>query len=386
MKKITRILPVVFLALLAAWRWILPSLVEQQINRIAAHAPHPVSAEARALHDTLRVADLHADSLLWQRDFLKRADRGHTDLPRLIEGRVAVQVLPAVTKSPDGQNYERNDADSDRITSLVIAQMWPPRTWDSLYERAAWQAERLDAFAERSKGRLAFVRSRADLERALARNDGGEPTVAALFAIEGAHPLEGELENLDRLHGLGLRIVGLTHFFDNEVAGSLHGLSHAGLTPFGEAVVDRAGALDMIVDVAHASPQSVRDVLARSSRPVMLSHGGFKGVCDSPRNLEDDLMKQIADAGGLIGVGFWDGAACDATPAGVAKQIVYGIELVGVEHVALGSDYDGATEVFFDSSEQAALTHALLEAGLDAESVRAVMGENAIRFLAAQLP
>jgi microsomal dipeptidase-like Zn-dependent dipeptidase len=127
-------------------------------------------------------------------------------------------------------------------------------------------------------------------------------------------------------------------------------------------------------------------VLDLIDRPVILSHGGFKGICDSPRNLEDSLMIELAEHGALIGVGFWDGAACDYTPEGVVKAIRYGIDLLGVDHIALGSDYDGATQVLFDASELAILTQTMLNEDFSEEEIRKVMGANAIDFFLANLP
>jgi len=130
----------------------------------------------------------------------------------------------------------------------------------------------------------------------------------------------------------------------------------------------------------------VEEVLALSSRPVILSHGGMKGVCDSPRNLDDELMRKIATRGGLVGIGYWDGAVCDVTPNGVVKTIRYAIDQLGVEHVALGSDYDGTTAVMFDTSELAILTQTMLDHGFSDQEIRQVMGENAKRFLLENLP
>jgi microsomal dipeptidase-like Zn-dependent dipeptidase len=210
--------------------------------------------------------------------------------------------------------------------------------------------------------------------------------VGGIFGVEGAHALDGDLANLDRLDTLGLRVVGLTHFFDNRLGGSLHGMSGEGLTRFGRSVVRDADRRSMVIDVAHASPQMVRDVLEILDRPVILSHGGFKGVCDSARNLDDALMIELAEHGALIGVGFWGGAACDYSPAGVVKAIRYGIDLIGIDHIALGSDYDGATRVLFDSSELAILTQTMLDEDFSEQEIRQVMGENATRFFLANLP
>ncbi|WP_328591484.1 hypothetical protein [Marimonas lutisalis] len=120
---------------------LVPGIVERQQNKVVAHEPYPVSEAARALHRGLAIGDWHADSLLWKRDLLARGDRGQVDIPRLIEGGVAVQVFTAVTKSPAGLNYDSNSAEArDDITLLAVAQLWPMRSWSSLFERAIYQA------------------------------------------------------------------------------------------------------------------------------------------------------------------------------------------------------------------------------------------------------
>lgn len=372
-------------AFLAAYL-LLPGVIERSLNRVVPHEPWSVGEAAHDLHASVPVVDLHADPLIWKRDWLERSSRGHTDLPRLVEGGVALQVITAVTKTPTGQNYERNTAESDSLTWLAVAQLWPPRTWTSLRGRAHHQGWILAELDRRAGEAFRIVRTRADLRALLDERALGRTPVGAIFGIEGAHALEGDIANLDALEALGLRVVGLTHFFDNRLGGSLHGVSGEGLTEFGRAVVREAARRRMIVDVAHASPRMVEDVLSLTERPVILSHTGFQGVCDSARNLPDDLMQRIAAHGGLIGVGYWAGAVCDPSPEGVAHAIRYGIDLVGVDHVALGSDYDGATTVRFDASELPVLTQAMLDAGLDAAQVRQVLGGNAARFFLAHLP
>jgi microsomal dipeptidase-like Zn-dependent dipeptidase len=361
--------------------FVLPARVDASRNRVVDHTPFAVSASAREFQRSLRVADLHNDFLLWDRDLLKRHARGHSDLPRLREGGFRVQVFSAVTKVPSGLNYSRNAATSDTLTPLVIAQRWPIPSWTSLKARALHIARRLDRAALRSNGALRVVRTNSDLDEALQSG-----ALAGVLATEGAHPLEGKISTLAALDDAGYRIIGLHHFFDNELGGSLHGVERAGLTPFGEEVVIEAERRRLIIDVAHSSEESAWDVLRIANRPLLVSHTGLKGACDTPRNFPDDLMKAIADRGGLIGVGFWDAAVCEATPDGVAKSIVYAVKLLGPDHVALGSDYDGATTVPFDASEMAILVDRLLAAGLDRETIAKVMGENQIRFLREQLP
>jgi microsomal dipeptidase-like Zn-dependent dipeptidase len=364
--------------------WVLPGQVESSMNVVLPHEPYAIGEEARRLHESLFIADLHSDSLLWTRDLAERSTIGHLDLPRLRGGNVALQVFSATTKSPAGLNYDRNTADSDQVTLLALASFWPPRTWFSIYERAVYQLGKLHDLGR--DGGLLLVRSRQDLEELIARRRQGEPVIGGVYLIEGAHPLEGDIGRLDRLFGQGLRIAGLTHFFDNELGGSLHGISEDGLSEFGKAVVRRANELGVIIDIAHASPAMVDDVLELSTTPVMLSHGGLKGICDTPRNLPDELMRRVGERGGLVGIGFWDGAVCDFSPEGIVTSIRYAIDLLGVEHVALGSDYDGTVTTAFDTSELAILTQTMMRSGFSEEEIRLVMGENARRFLLNNLP
>jgi len=384
MKKVALAAALLLLVALLYVQFMLPARIENSFNVTLPHEPYAISAEARALHGTLFVADLHTDSLLWKRDLRKRASRGHMDLPRMRDGNIALQVFSATTKSPAGQNYERNEDVSDRITLIAIAQFWPIHTWTSIYERAVYQLDKLKDLA--ATGEVMLLLDRNDVRELAARRQRGDDVIGAVYLTEGGHPFEGDVENVDALFAQGLRITGLTHFFDNELGGSLHGVSGDGLTDFGRAVVRRADELGLILDVAHASPRIVAEVLALSDRPVVLSHGGLKGVCDTARNFSDDLMRDIAAHGGLIGVGFWDAAVCDVTPDGVVTAIRYAIDLLGVEHVALGSDYDGATAVTFDASELAVLTDAMLRAGFTEHEIRLVMGENIRRFLLENLP
>ncbi len=365
---------------------VVPPYLERSFNKVLPHEPYRVSEEARTFHNTLTLGDLHADSLLWRRNILSMGQRGHVDIPRLLVGGYGLQVFSAVTKSPDGQNYENNSGDSDRITGLVMAQSWPRRTWGSLYERAVYQAEKLHRFAARSDGHLRVIRSRNDLQVLRADQASGTNVVGGLLATEGSHALEERLEAIDDLWDAGYRMMGLHHFFDNALGGSLHGQSQEGLSVFGRQAVNRMAEKGVIIDLAHSSEAVVRDVLDMGVRGIVVSHTGFKGDCDTPRNISDELMLSIAEAGGLIGVGFWDAAVCGTAPQDVAEAIVYGITLVGADHVALGSDYDGAVTVGFDSAESVALTGALLNAGLERESIEAVMGANLYAFLDRHLP
>ncbi len=379
----------VLLALGLVGFWTLaPAIVEKGRNAVADHAAYPVSEEARALHQRLVIGDWHADSLLWKRDLLARGDRGQVDVPRLLEGNVAVQVFTAVTKSPMGQNYDENAADAfDNITLLAFGQLWPVRTWGSIYQRAIYQAEKLHRFEAGSDGRLKIIRTRADLDAVLAARAGGEQVVGGILGIEGAHPLEGDIAKLDGLFAAGHRVFGLQHFFDNALGGSLHGQGNHGLTAFGRDVVSRLAEMPVVIDVAHSSPKVARDVLGMVDVPIVLSHTGIHSHCPVKRNFPDDLMREIAASGGVIGMGYWAEVACDRIdPDGIAAMIKAGIAAVGEDHVSLGSDFDGSVATAFDTSELPALTDALLRAGLSEAQIEKVMGANMLRVLRARLP
>jgi membrane dipeptidase len=375
---------VVAVPFIAAVRFfvVMPGRIEQSQNKVMP-VPLGITPAAQALQSKLDVADMHADSLLWKRDLLERSDRGHVDLPRLIEGHYALQVFSSVTKSPRGQNYDSNGADSDTITSLAFINLQPPRTWTSLLQRSLWHAEKLRGFAERSGGRLRLIGTSADIDRLLADRQNGNSAVGGMLSIEGLQDIEGDIVNLDVLHAAGFRMAGLAHFFDNDVAGSMHGVGKGGLSPFGRQVIRRMETLGMVVDVAHASHAAVADVLALATRPVVSSHGGVQATCKVNRNLTDDEVRGIARTGGVIGIGYWSGAVCSIKPQDIARAIAHVRDLVGIDHVGLGSDFDGATTTGFDASQVAAVTQALLNIGFSETEIAKVMGGNVLRVLRA---
>ncbi|MDA9957862.1 dipeptidase [Gammaproteobacteria bacterium] len=373
--------------LVASALMLLPKMLDKSMNPVSEHAPFVVSEEAQALHNTLIVGDWHADSALWNRDLKKTYDYGHADIPRLQAGNVALQMFTTVTKSPSGQNYDSNETGAnDNITALAIVQRWPIKTWSSLFERAMYQANKIKDLEKRDPENFMLIESQYDLGIFLLKRVNNPKMVGGIIGTEGSHALDGNLDNVERLYENSFRMMSLQHFFDNKLGGSLHGTSGAGLTEFGRQAIDEMQRLDIIIDVSHSSENVVKDVLSISNQPLVISHTGFNGYCKSPRNISDSLMIEIAEKGGLIGVGFWDAAVCDNTPKSVAEAIIYGIDLIGAEHVALGSDFDGTITPGFDTSELVAITHELLELGLGKEEIRKVMGENMLSFLQDNLP
>lgn len=384
MKKLAIALAVLLVAA-ALFFALAPGIVERSLNRVTAIDLADPSPETQALHAVATIVDLHGDTLLWQRSILEAAERGHIDLPRLKAGNVALQVLGSVTKSPRGLNYERNAGDTDTLFALAIAQRQPLRTWRSPFERSMWHASRLDRAAAASPD-LVTVRSVSDLDALLAARAAGARTVGGLMAAEGLHNLEGDAGNLQRLFDAGYRMAGLTHFFDNALAGSMHGVEKGGLTPFGRDIVARMESLGMIVDLAHLSSAGIDDVLDMATKPVVVSHGGVRALCPNNRNLSDAQLRRIAATGGIIGIGYWPGAVCGTEPRRIAAAIRHVRDLVGIDHVALGSDYDGTVEVSFDTSQLSVVTQALLDAGFSVSEVKQVLGGNAVRLFRETLP
>ena len=361
-------------------------IADARFNQVGGTTDGAVSDQAQAVHDTVMVADLHNDLLLWPRDPLQRYDRGHTDVPRLREGGVGLQVFAAVTQVPTGRSYQGTDADAlDQIPFLVAAQRWPPRTWTSRLERALYQAQKLRRVAGRDD-QLSVIHTRGDLTRMLERRETQPNVMGSLLAVEGLHALEGEAANVDTLVDAGYRMMSLTHLHDNALGGASTGLEKGGLTDFGADVLARMQTHDVTIDLAHASEALIDDVLARTDAPVVVSHTGVRATCDSPRNLADRHIQAIAETGGVIGIGIWDTAVCGDTPAAAARAMRHVADLVGVEHVALGTDFDGTVTVPFDATGLPHLTEALLDEGFSPAEIEQMMSGNVVRVLQQTLP
>ena len=370
---------------LAAFFWLGANL-ELFMNRVDPVAVPKVSDEARALHAAAFVADMHADSLMLRGDLTQRSATGHVDLPRLQDGGVALQFFTTVTKVPMGFNIDATDGDRfDLLTLIGVAQLNAFATRD-LLGRALLYSERLQESVDRSGGALLWVRSVAELDQLIARRATDPRVVGALLGSEGAHPLGLEFANVQALYDAGFRMIGLAHFFDNAFSGSAHGLKKYGLTQRGRDLVRQMEQLGMVVDLAHVAAPAIDDVLAMATKPVVVSHTGVRGTCDNQRNLSDAQIQAIAQNGGVIGIGYWDTAVCGTEMRYVTAAMRHVIAVAGDDHVGLGSDYDGATTVGFDTSQLPALTQQMMNEGMSEATIKKILGGNVVRVLRGVLP
>ena len=374
----------VVLALVA--HLLLPGYVERQLNHVVLAPPYTVSAADSAQYARLPfIADLHSDAMLWGRDLTVRSDRGHVDIPRLLEAGVALQVFTAVTKTPKGQNYSSNSDETDNITALMVVQGRRPATWTSLFARGIDMAARLqDAAAKEERFRI--ITSGSKLRDYLADRQRDAKQTAGMLGVEGLHLLEGKLENLDELYRAGYRVVAPVHFFDNEVGGSAHGVAKGGLTPFGKTVLAQAERRSMIIDISHGSTALIDDVLDLAERPILVTHTGVRALCPGDRNLSDDQLRRIAAGGGLVGIAMFEQAVCGVDASATARHIAHAVEIMGLQHVALGSDFDGAVTTPFDVTGLPLLLSALREEGFSESDMAAIMGGNVRDFFIANLP
>jgi membrane dipeptidase len=332
------------------------------------------------------IADLHCDMLLWDRDFFDRHEYGHVDLPRMQSANMAFQAFTIVSKTPRNMNIERNSAETDQIALLSFVQLRPPSSWFSIKARALHQIGQLHDFAQESDGQFRVVKSKSDLEKFISDRKTNTRITAGMIGLEGAHCLENDLSNLDVFHAQGVRFIGLAHFFDNEWAGSAHGIAKGGLTDAGKLLVKKMDSLNITIDLAHASAKTIEDVFALAKGPLLVSHTGVRGICNNQRNLSDEQILEIGKRNGLIGIGLWETAVCGTDAVATARSMKYVADKIGVDKVCLGSDYDGAITAHFDVRGLPLIMDELKKLGFNKTEIEGMMGGNVRDFMLRNLP
>ncbi|MCI4442361.1 MAG: dipeptidase [Lentimicrobium sp.] len=387
MKTIKKILKIIveLLLVVALIAFIFgPKYIDQSKNKVTLATDFPKSA---ILDSIPFIADLHCDALLWDRNFLKKNNYGHVDLPRMQQANMAFQVFTIVSKVPKGINIEKNDANaSDQIALLNFLQLNPISTWFSIKNRALHQCESLHNFADKSEGQFRVITNKKEMNQFIVDRGKNHKLTSGMLGIEGAHCLENDLNNLDEFYKAGVRYIGLAHFFDNEWAGSAHGMVKGGLTQKGIQLIKKMDSLHITIDLAHSSQQTIDDVFKYHNGPVLVSHTGVKGVCDNQRNLSDTHLLEIGRRNGLVGIGLWETAVCGKDAEATAKSIKYVADKIGVDKVALGSDWDGALETHFAVTGLPLMVAALKKEGFSKTDIDKIMGGNIRDYFLRNLP
>ncbi len=312
----------------------------------------PLSGEE--VHRGALVIDLHCDTLLEvaakARDIRDYSSHGSIDLPRLRAGGMGTQVF---------------------------AVFIHPREAARGFTRALELISAFERMLEESPRALSNVTSTRELTAC-----HSEGRIGAILAVENGDALERDLANLDRLYRRGVRMMSLTWNQSNALADGALEVVHGGLTPFGQQVVAGMQERGMVIDVSHLSPQSFWDVLAASHGPLVASHSCAAGLTPHPRNLTDDQLQAMAQRGGVVGVNFFPVFLGQPTLERLLDQIEYLVKVMGVDHVGLGSDFDGFTgqvQGLEDVSKLPNLTAGLLGRGCTQEQIVKILGANVLR-------
>jgi membrane dipeptidase len=221
--------------------------------------------------------------------------------------------------------------------------------------------------------------------------------MAIVHAAEGGHHVERSLEKLEQLAERGLRYLTLTHFVHNGIAqparlprrpffSLLRGAP--GLTGFGRALVRRCEELGVLVDLTHCSDRSFADVLSIATKPLLVTHTGFRRFAPFERNLSDEQAKQVARTGGVIGVISWKELLGGDSVETMADAVAHGASVAGPEHVGIGTDFDGwvsSAQGMRDATCYPALTEALVRKGFSDHELRGILGGNYLRVLGESL-
>ncbi|TCI85712.1 dipeptidase [Tenacibaculum sp. M341] len=366
---------------------IAPPLLDKGQNKTIEETTK-VSNEAKILYNNLDfVGDLHCDALLWDRDLSKENDYGHVDFQRMSNSNVAFQAFTIVTKSPKGHNFEKTDGEAfDNITLLSILQGQSVTNWFSLFNRAMYQCNKLKGYARAYNDNFILIEKKDDLLTLLKKRATNKKIIGGIIGLEGGHCLEGEIENFLKLYDNGVRMLGLSHFFDNKLGGSAHGIEKGGITEFGKKVLGEMQKRNMILDIAHTSDKMISDIIKTYNGPIVSSHTGVDGVIESYRNLSDEQLKLLAKKDALIGVAFFPGAIGNDGIRGIVKTMKHVKELIGVEHVALGSDFDGSVTTPIDVTGYQYIVEEMLQQNFSKREIEMIMGENLKNFLLKNLP
>jgi membrane dipeptidase len=321
------------------------------------------------LHKRATVVDAHIDTLLdimvpparpakfpTPRKFGERSTKGHVDLPRLLEGGVDLQVFAA---------YIQPEYKIERALHRVIQLI------DLFHQTVSMHQDKLSLFTK--------VTDVYEAEK------GGK--IAAMLSIEGGEAVEADLGILRMLHRLGVRAMTLTWNERNQIAdGAAEGRTKGGLTNFGVELVSEMNRIGMVIDVSHISDAGFFDVIETSNAPIIASHSNCRALCNHRRNMTDEMIRRLAEKDGVMGMNFApafvDVNKEKVTLERVLDHVDHVVKMVGVDHVGLGSDFDGIESTpkgLEDVTTMPYFTEGLVKRGCREEDVFKILGGNFLR-------
>lgn len=318
---------------------------------------------AKAIHHRIVTLDSHTDTpMVFPGTFdIGKKEGGKVNLPFMEEGRIDATFMVAYI--PQGKRDEQ-----------------------SLLQATAYAQERLGEVVRQATlhpDRMGIALNETDIRRLKA-----EGRKAILLGVENGYAIGKQLDNIRMFKEMGVRYITLCHNGDNDICDSARGKAEwNGLSPFGREVVRTMNEQGIMVDISHAAEQTVYDVLEISSSPIIASHSSARALCNHPRNLTDDQLKAIADKGGVIQVclykGFIHEDAEQASLSDVIRHIEHIIQITGIDHVGIGSDFDGDGEVIGcrATNELINITTRLLKLGYTEEDLRKIWGGNFLRVM-----
>lgn len=328
------------------------------------------TASADRIELTPEGLELHRNSLLVD---------GHNDLPWAIRSGGGLERF-------DLSGYIRSfHTDIPRLREGGVgAQFWSvyvPATSRAAYDTTVQQINLVHRMVERYPAAFALALSTADIRAARAAGK-----IASMIGMEGGHSMEESIPKLQDLYARGARYMTLTHSKSLSWADSANDRRVVGgLNDFGRSVVREMNRLGMLVDISHVSPAAMRDAIATSVAPVIFSHSSAYGVLANPRNVPDDVLRLMPANGGLVMVNFYSDYI---VPSGrgdvdsVLDHIDHIVRVAGIDHVGLGSDFDGVPTVpvqLDDVSMYPYITQGLINRGYGTDDIKKILGENLMR-------
>ena len=337
-------------------------------------------SEAKALHQRIVTLDTHCDTPMFFHqgvNFLTRDPRIKVDLHKMTEGQLDATTMVCYLPQPATEQNGGPQSHRDKtFADLVHFNIDSPKQY------ADFIFDEITRFVEQKPEYLAFARTPDDIRR---NKEAGKKSI--VLGIENGLALEGDVSNVEHFVKRGITYITLCHNGDNDICDSARGNNtHHGVSQFGEQVIREMNRLGVMVDLSHAAEQSFYDAIDISATPIVCSHSNCRALCDHPRNLTDDQLRALAKAGGLAHITCYPGflqKSGEATILDAIAHLHHVIDIMGIDHVGIGTDFDGDGGVpgINDASEVINFTIQLLRQRYSEEDIRKIWGGNWLRLM-----